>query len=197
MNWNDFFINMPVIGWICVFVIIGVASTFLLSLISIVKTRGIKLKDIEIATTQKELYQTEGKNVLDNQTSNSHNLLKKIWIDLYETGKSTFGIEDQSELFILEDIAHLIEGKMNYEVKNDLTRNHITEKNDDELSRYSEAKAIGYYRSVKASLYNYNVQLPKYDLPLILNEISVDDYKKLFSEIYFTARKIAGGKGDD
>ena len=197
MNWNDFFKNMPIVGWICVFSIIGVAATFLMSLISIVKTKGIKLKDIEIASTQKELYQTEGKNVLDNQTSNAHNLLKKIWIDLYETGRCLFNIEDQSELFILEDIAHLIEGKLNYDVKNDLTRNHITEKNDDELSRYSEAKAIGYYRSVKASLYTYNVQLPNYDLPLILNDISVEDYKKIFSEIYFTARKIAGGKDDD
>ena len=143
--------------------------------------------------TQKELHQTEGKNLLDNQTSNAHNLLKKIWINLYEVGRKKFCITDQTELFILEDISKLIEGKLNYEVKNDLTRNHITEKDDTELSRYSEAKAVGYYHSVKASLFTYNIQLPKYDLPLILNDISVEDYKNLFSEIYFNARKIAGG----
>ena len=159
----------------------------------IVKNKDIKVKNLEIITkTQKELYQTEGKNTLDNQTSTAHNLLKKIWIDLYETGRSKFNITDPNELFLLEDIAHLIEGKLNYEVKNDLTRNHITEKDDLELQKYSDAKAVGYYRSVKANLYSYNVQLPRYDLPEILNEISIESYKMLFSELYFNARKIAG-----
>ena len=161
----------------------------------IVKNRDVKLKDIEIVTkSQRELYRTEGKNTLDNQTSNAHNLLKKIWIDIFDTGRTKFNITDQTELFVLEDIAHLIEGKLNYEVKNDLTRNHITEKSDMELTLYSDAKATGYYRSVKASLYTYNVQLPKYDLPQILDSISIDEYKKLFNELYFNARKIAGEK---
>ena len=161
----------------------------------IVKNRDVKLKDIEIVTkSQRELYRTEGKNTLDNQTSNAHNLLKKIWIDIFDTGRTKFNITDQIELFVLEDIAHLIEGKLNYEVKNDLTRNHITEKSDMELTLYSDAKATGYYRSVKASLYTYNVQLPKYDLPQILDSISIDEYKKLFNELYFNARKIAGEK---
>ena len=160
----------------------------------IVKNRDIRMKNVEIVTkSQRELYQTEGKNTLDNQTSNAHNLLKKIWIDLYDTGRKKFGITQTSELFILEDIAHLIEGKLNYEVKNDLTRNHITEKGDLELTKYSDAKAVGYYRSVKANLYAYNIQLPNYDLPEIMSDISLDEYKRLFSELYFNARKIAGG----
>ena len=197
MNCGDFFTNMPVLGWIFIFLVLGVVSTFLLNVITIIKTKGIKIKDVEISSSQKEVYKTEGKSVLDNQTSNAHNLLKKIWIDLYETGRTMFHITGTQELFILEDIAHLIESKLNYEVKNDFARNYITEKNDHELTRYSDAKAIGYYRSVKASLYTYNVQLPNYDLPMIFNDISIDDYKKIFSEIYFSARKIAGGKGDD
>lgn len=160
----------------------------------VLKNRNVKYKDFEINSAQKELYQTEGKNTLDNQTSTAHNLLKKIWIDLYETGRTKFNITDITELFLLEDIAHLIESKLNYEVKNDLTRNHITEKDDLELQKYSDAKAIGYYRSVKANLYAYNVQLPAYDLPKILDYISVDDYKNLFTELYFNARKIAGEK---
>lgn len=160
----------------------------------IVKNRDVRLKDIEIVTrSQQELYRTEGKNALDNQTSNAHNLLKKIWIDIYDTGRKKFKITDQSELFILEDIAHLIEGKLNYEVKNDLTRNHITEKSDLELTKYSDAKATGYYRAVKANLYSYNIQLPKYDLAEILDNIPLDEYKRIFSELYFNARKIAGG----
>ncbi len=159
----------------------------------IIKNRDVRLKDIEIVTrSQKELYRTEGKNTLDNQTSNAHNLLKKVWIDLYDVGIKKFKITDNAELFILEDIAHLIEGKLNYEVKNDLTRNHITEKGDLELQKYSDAKATGYYQSVKASLYAYNIQLPKYNLPEILNEIPLDEYKRIFSELYFNARKIAG-----
>lgn len=160
----------------------------------IIKNKDIKLKHVEIVSkTEKEYLKAEGKNTLDNQTSNAHNLLKKIWIDLYETGRKKFNIIDPTEKYLLEDIAHIIEGKLNYEVKNDLTRNHITEKNDVELSKYSEAKAAGYYRSVKANLYNFNAQLPMYDLPLILDDISYDDFKDVFSEIYFSARKIAGG----
>lgn len=175
-------------------VIISVFLTAMIVLIVwIIKTRDVKIKDIEIVTnSQKELYRTEGKNTLDNQTSNAHNLLKKIWIDLYDTGRKKFNITDASELFLLEDIAHLIEGKLNYDVKNDLTRNHITEKDDLELSKYSEAKATGYYRAVKANLYAYNVQLPKYELPEIMNDITLDEYKRIFTELYFNARKIAG-----
>lgn len=160
----------------------------------VVKNKNVKINNVEILNSkaQKELYQTEGKNTLDNQTSTAHNLLKKVWIDLYEIGRTKFNITDTIELFLLEDIAHLIESKLNYEVKNDLTRNHITEKDDFELQKYSDAKAVGYYRSVKASLYSYNVQLPAYDLPKILDYISIDDYKNLFNELYFNARKIAG-----
>lgn len=198
MDWNSFFSNLPIIGWICVFIFLILVGLFFYGMFTILKTKDVKLKNVEIASkVQREYYQTEGKNTLDNQCSNAHNLLKKVWIDIYEAGKKRFKIENLQELFILEDIAHLIEGKLNYEVKNDLTRNHITEKTDIELTRYSEAKAIGYYRAVKASLYQYNVQLPNYDLPQILSEISVEDYKKTFSEIYFNARKIAGGKSSD
>lgn len=179
----------------CTLIILAFFLTALIILAFwIVKNRDVRLKDIEIVTrSQKELYRTEGKNALDNQTSNAHNLLKKVWIDIFETGRSMFNITNQTELFILEDISHLIEGKLNYEVKNDLTRNHITEKGDLELQKYSDAKATGYYNSVKASLYQYNVQLPKYDLPGIMTNITLDEFKHLFNELYFNARKIAGG----
>lgn len=187
--------NLPLGFYIALLIIItGFLAVVILIMFWIVKNRDVKLKDIEIVTrSQQELYRTEGKNTLDNQTSNAHNLLKKIWIDIYETGVKKFKISNQTELFLLENIAHLIEGKLNYEVKNDLTRNHITEKNDVELSQYSEAKAIGYYRSVNASLYSYNIQLPSYNLPKILEDISIEEYKRLFTELYFNARKIAGG----
>lgn len=190
--------QLPSNFYTCALVIVSFFLSAIVVLVFwIVKNRDIKLKDIEIVTrSQKELYRTEGKNTLDNQTSNAHNLLKKIWIDIYEIGRNKFNITNQAELFILEDIAHLIEGKLNYEVKNDLTRNHITEKDDLELTKYSDAKAVGYYRCVNANLYQYNIQLPNYELPLILKDISIDDYKRLFSELYFNARKIAGGSSE-
>ena len=187
----------PVFLFGLLLIIAFLAASVVIIVFWIIKNRDVKLKDIEIVTSsQRELYRTEGKNTLDNQTSNAHNLLKKIWIDIYEQGRQLFKITDQTELFILEDIAHLIEGKLNYEVKNDLTRNHITEKGDLELTKYSDAKATGYYRSVKANLYTYNVQLPQYDLPHILDSISIDEYKRIFSELYFNARKIAGVGGE-
>lgn len=174
-------------------IVAGFLASVILAALWIIKNRDVRLKGFEIVTkSQKELFRTEGKNTLDNQTNNAHHLLKKIWIDIYDVGRKKFNIYDDMELFILEDIAHLIESKLNYEVKNDLTRNHITEKGDLELQRYSDAKAIGYYHCVKANLYQYNIQLPRYDLPEILDNISIDEYKRIFNEIYFNARKIAG-----
>ena len=74
-------------------------AVFLASIILIgfwiVKNRDVKLKDIEIVTnSQKELFKTEGKNTLDNQTNNAHHLLKKVWIDIYDAGRKKFNITD-------------------------------------------------------------------------------------------------------
>ena len=198
MDWNCFFQNLPTLGWVFIILLLIFFALFLVGVYMIIKTKDVRLKNFEIVSkVQKEFYYTEGKNILGNQTSNAHNLLKKIWIDIFDVGKKIFNITDQQELFMLEDIARLIEGKLNYEVKNDLTRNHITEKCDVELQRYSDAKASGYYHAVKANLYSYNVQLPKYNLPEIMETITLADYKRIFGEIYFNARKIAGGKSDD
>lgn len=159
------------------------------------KTKNIKFKDFEIIEKeQKEKYRSEGKNTLDNQSCNAHNILKKVLINIYDIGKNMFNIQDQTELFLLEDISRIIESKLNYEVKNDLTKNHITEKDDLELTLYSEAKALGYYQSVTAMLYAMNVQLPNYNLPEIMNEFSLGDFNSIFKEIYFSAKKIVGGK---
>lgn len=194
MDWAAFLDSLPFIGWIAIILFICVLGFGLYLIYRIIKTKNVKIKNIELTErVQKEYYHTEGKNLLDNQTSNAHNLLKKIWIDLFDTGKRVFKINDQQELFLLEDISRLIEGKLNYEVKNDLTRNHITEKNDLELQKYSDAKATGYYHAVEANLYTYNIQLPNYNLPEIMKHITLDDYKHIFSRIYFDARKIAGG----
>lgn len=171
-----------------------VVTAVIMFLFWVFKTKNIKIKDFEIIEkTQKEFYRAEGKSTLDNQSCNAHNILKKIWIKIYEIGKIKFAIENRTELYLLEDIARLIEGKLNYEVKNDLTKNHITEKDEIELTLYSDAKASGYYQCVKSLLYQYNVQLPVYNLPEIMEEIPLDEFKKIFIEIYTSAKKIAGG----
>lgn len=195
MNWENIFITMPVFGWICILFIIAIVALTIFEVFRLLEKKEIKLKNIELVSkSQKELYKTEGSNLLENQNANAHNLLKKVWIDIYETGRKIFAITDTQELFLLEDISKLIEAKLNYEVRKDLARNHISTKESIELNRYSDAKAEGYYRMVKANLYAYNVQLPKYELPSILNHISVEDFKKIFEDIYFSARKIAGGQ---
>ena len=79
----------------------------------IIKNKDIKLKNIEVvAQSQKELYRTEVKNTLDNQTSNAHNLLKKVWIDLYETGRKKFNITDTtanaSSKFLSQPVAVIV-----------------------------------------------------------------------------------------
>lgn len=193
-DWAIFFSSLPAIGWVTVILFIVLLALVFYGIYRILMAKDIKIKNFEATSEniKREQYHTEGKNLLDNQTNNAHNLLKKVWIDIYQTGKNMYQITDSNELFILEDVAHLIEGKLNYDVKNDLTRNHIIEKSDLDLTTYSDAKAVGYYRAVLAMLYQYNIQLPEYDLPKIMDKISLDEYKRIFSEIYFGARKIAG-----
>lgn len=194
-NWSIFFSSLPLIGWVTIILLIVLVGVIFYGIYRVLMAKDIKIKNFETTSenNKRELYQAEGKNLLDNQTNNAHNLLKKVWIDLYQNGKNLYQITDSNELFILEDIAHLVEGKLNYDVKNDLTRNHIVEKSDEDLTKYSDAKAAGYYRAVLAMLYQYNIQLPNYDLPKIMDLIPVEDYKRIFSEIYYSARKIAGG----
>ncbi len=199
MDLSSIVCKMPAIGWVVVGIfgclVVILTGMIFYGVYAIVQTKDVRLKNFEIASkTQKELYQTEGKNVLENQSTNAHNLLKKTWMDIFETGRRIFNITNQMELFLLEDIAHLIENRLNYETRNDLTRNHITEKSDLELTKYSDSKAAGYYAAVCAELYRLNIQLPNYDLPEIMKHISLDEYKRLFGEIYFSARKIAGEK---
>lgn len=172
-----------------------VVTAGVMLLVWVLKNKNIKFKDFEIVEkTQKELYRAEGKNTLDNQSNNAHNILKKVLIRLYDIGKKMFDITDQTELFLLEDISKIIESKLNYEVKNDLVKNHITEKDDTQLTMYSEAKATGYYHSVTAMLYAMNVQLPKYNLPDIMNEFTLAEFNSIFKQIYFSAKNIAGVK---
>ena len=195
MDWANFINNLPTIAWIVAIMIICVIAFAFYSLYNLLLNKDVKIHNIELKALQNgnEVQQSIGKNLLDNQTSNAHDLLEQVWIDIYEKGKQKFKLANKKDLFLLEDIAHLIENSLNNSVKGDLTRNHIVEKDDAEIERYSNAKATGYHKSVKAMLYRYNEQLPFCSLPDVMDDIPISDYKQIFREIYVNAREIAGG----
>ena len=158
------------------------------------KTQLFELSDAP-KQQQREMYIAEGKDQLDNQSQVAKQLLKKVRIRLYESGVELFKIEDTKDLDILELITYRITDRLNYDVRNDLTRNHITKKSDEELKEYSNAKAKVYYYMMYDRLYNMNPRLPEYNLPKILDNIPESEIKSIFYEIYHSARSIAGVGG--
>ena len=194
------FSSIPTIGWISV-IIIGILLTaiviFALVLVfELFKRKNIKSKFIElnepIREEIKERYIAEGKDLIDNQSQVAKLMLKTARIKLYETGLKLFNIKDSKDKTILEMITYRISDRLNYELKNDFTRNHIVNKSNFELEQYANAKAKAYYRLITEKLYMFNEKLPNYELPKIMDEISFDDTKKLFTDIYFSGRDIAG-----
>lgn len=194
------FSSIPTIGWISV-IIIGILLTaiviFALVLVfELFKRKNIKSKFIElnepIREEIKERYIAEGKDLIDNQSQVAKLMLKTARIRLYETGLKLFDIKESKDKTILEMITYRISDRLNYELKNDFTRNHIVNKSNYELEQYANAKAKAYYRLITEKLYMFNEKLPAYDLPKIMDEISFDDTKKLFMDIYFSGRDIAG-----
>ena len=121
-------------------------------------------------------------------------MLKVARIKLYETGIKLFNITDEKDKTILEMITYRISDRLNYELKNDFTRNHIVTKSNYELEQYANAKSKAYYRLITEKFYMFNPKLPDYDLPKIMEQVSFDDTKKLFTDIYFSGRDIAGNK---
>lgn len=201
MNKIDFN-SIPTIGWIC-FIIIGL---FILAIVGIVcffvyklfSKKSVKTKFLEIGENIrpeiKERYIAEGKDLIDNQSQVAKLLLKTARIRIYEEGIDLFHIVDEKDKTIFELITYRISDRLNYELKNDFTRNHIVNKTNSELEQYSNAKAKAYYRLITEKLYMFNPKLPNYNLPEIMTRISLEDAKRLFTDIYFSGRDIAGTK---
>lgn len=196
---NIDFSKIPTVGWI-VFSLFGLLIFILIAgvicgLIYVLLKKNIKLKNFETADVKpeiKEKYIAEGKDLVDNQSQVAKLMLKGLRTRLYTTAISLFNITDVKDRTILELITYRICDRLNYELKNDFTRNHITNKSDFELEQYSTAKAKGYYELIKERMYVLNHQLPDYDLVELINTIPPDDIKNLFKDIYFSARGIAG-----
>ena len=194
------FSSIPTIGWIS-FIILGIlcSAVVILAVVlicNVLKNKNIKSKFIElnepIREEIKERYIAEGKDLIDNQSQVAKLMLKIARIKLYETGLKLFDMKNEKDKTILEMITYRISDRLNYELKNDFTRNHIVNKSNYELEQYANAKAKAYYRLVTEKLYMFNSKLPDYELPKIMEHLSFDDAKQLFTEIYFSGRDIVG-----
>ena len=187
---------IPPAGWALLFLLALMLGAFLCGLFRLVAGKELRLGKVEITTPQqRKLYEDGAKTLLENQSANARNLLSKVWLDIFETGRRAFAITDRRELHLLEDIAKLIDGKLQHAVHLDLLRNHLQDKSEEELLRYSEAKAEGYRNMVRALLHQYNAQLPGYPLTEIMDNIPEDEFRRLFGEIYVSSCEIAG-RGD-
>ena len=192
------FSTIPTIGWISVIIIGILLAAVLFYALSIIAKKNLKSKIIElnepIREEIKERYIAEGKDIVDNQSQVAKLMLKVARIKIYETGLELFKIKDEKDKTILEMITYRISDRLNYELKNDFTRNHIVNKTNYELEQYANAKAKAYYRLVTEKLYMFNEKLPDYNLPKIMDNISFEEAKKLFTDIYFSGREIVGQK---
>jgi hypothetical protein len=183
-------------GWVSIVLIILILTGAIIAICVMWKDRNIKTKYFEsdiVQETQRELLMSEGKDQLENQCQVAKNILKELRIKIYETGVKEFGITGKQELDILELLTYRIVDRLNYDVKNDLTRNHITHKTDYELEEYTRAKARGYYSMIKDRLYTQNDYLPDYNLPILMEQISPMEVETIFKDVYFSARRIANG----
>ena len=189
--------QIPKVGWV-VILVLGIMIFLLLGaiigvLFYTIKNRNIKSKYFDVCSSpeKKELYMAEGKDLLDNQCHVAKQLLKELRIKLFVIGKKKFKL-DEKDLNILELITYRITDRLNYDVKNDLTRNHIIKKSDKDLISYSDSKADAYIMQIKDRLFMLNDKLRGYDLPAIMDEIPESWFKDFYRKIYFRCRDIAG-----
>ena len=188
--------HLPPAGWAAGFALIAMLGCFLFGIYRLLVKKEVKLGKVEIVTPQaKKAVEAASRDLFENQMANASNLLSKVWIDIYETGIRIFEITDEKERWLLNDIAHLIDYKLQYAIHLDILRNHIQAKGEIDLKRYSDAKAEGYRRLARTFLHKYGEQLPRYPLASILDHMPQEEFKRVFEEIYFSARSIAGTGG--
>ncbi|MCQ2086670.1 MAG: hypothetical protein MJZ37_01140 [Bacilli bacterium] len=188
--------QIPTIGWIVILFlgisIIMLGAAIIGVIFYILKTKDVKSKYLDVSTPERrEMYMAEGKDLLDNQCHVAKQLVKELRIKLFIIGKNKFNL-DEKDQDILELITYRITDRMNYDLKNDLTRNHITKKSDKDLISYSDGKADAYVMQIKDRLFSLNSKLRGYDLPSIMDDIPESWFKDFYRKIYFRCRDIAG-----
>lgn len=201
MDMGTVITHIPVIGWVCLLIlgvlILGLVALLIGVIFYTVKNKNFKIKHFELSSPEKkEMYMAEGKDQLDNQCHVAKQLLKELRIKLFLIGKQKFQLSENDQI-ILELITYRIVDRLNYDMKNDLTRNHITKKSDKDLIAYSDSKADAYFMQIKDRLFMLNSNLRAYDLPLIMDEISETWFKDFYRKIYFRCRDIAGAPREE
>lgn len=187
--------QIPKVGW-TVILVLGIMIFLLIAaiigvLFYTIKNRNIKSKYFDCSSPEKkELYMAEGRDVLDNQCHVAKQLIKELRIKLFLAGKTKFQL-DEKDLIIFEFITYRITDRMNYDVKNDLTRNHIKSKSDNALISYSDSKAEAYIMQIKDRLFMFNSCVHGCDLPKIMDDIPESWFKDFFRKVYFRCRDIA------
>lgn len=201
------FSKIPTFGWVTLLILgvilLVVVALAIFGVLYAVLRKNFKTKFFELTEipkeeqkrTQREMYLAEGKDQLENQCHVAKQLLKELRIKIYTTGNKIFELSDRKDSEILELISYRIVDRLNYDIRNDLTRNHITKKTETELREYSDAKAKGYFYMVKDRLFIFNGKLPEIDLSKIMHTITLKDFENIFYDIYSAARNIAGGTG--
>lgn len=196
---------LPPAGWAAIFLLIAVGAGALFGLYRLLLKKDVRLKNMEIAQRQEiseskeeivalaseNAWQKE-KDLVSSQYSTAVNLLQKLRIDIYEAGVAHLGLEDGDKRLILLDIAWVIEARLSRAVLLDLVRNHISGKSKEELARYADAKADGYWRRVKTDLFSFSTQLPGYNLASLMDHVPIAEFRKLFFDVYSSAIRIAG-----
>jgi hypothetical protein len=193
--------NIPFIGWITILILglltLSLIFFLILKLLDLLKNKTLKTKffDIENATKveiqKKQLYINEGKDELENQCQAAQHILKELRIKCYNTALELFDFKEPKDLIILELITYRLTDRLYHDVKNDLLRNHISKKNNQELETYIKAKSRGYHYVIVDFFYMFNRNLP-YHLPLIMTKITYNDIESIFRDIYYSARGIVG-----
>lgn len=149
-----------------------------------------------IEEQKRTMYIAEGKDQLENQCQVAKQLLKELRAKIYTTALQIFNFVDKKDIIIMELISYRIIDRVIFEVKNDLTRNHISTKTNYELEQYTKAKARGYMSMIKDRLFIYNDKLSGFDLPTLMEAIQPQDIESIFKDIYYSARRIVGYNED-
>ena len=195
---------IPPAGWALLFLLALIFCAGLVGLYRLLLKKEVRLKDIELRSgeehkeTRKELTAQQKQNagadslqVLSSQYTTAHALLHQLPVLLYRAGKETLRTSSKQEGFLLLDICRLVSWQVSLEVLFDLARNHFADKSDAELASYTEVKSKGYWRRVQVELTRYSGQLGDADIGCLMDSVDVKDWRKLFSDIYTSAAKIA------
>lgn len=200
----EYLANVPTIGWVALILALVIVPAAII-IIVIIATKFLKGKNVdsnilkiteahklEADTIKQKFDQSVGKGVLSNQCQAAKNILQELRVRIYETAIKRFGITDKNQCIIMKYISKDITKTIIEAVSNDLEINHIAEKDNYQLEDYARGKARGYYSVITVKLYEKNEDLPMYNLPEIMEEITQLDVEKFFRDVYFSSRRIAG-----